>query len=224
MGWMQRWTLPVNGARVDVPVTALLLQRGGAVGRFTVQNLSAGGAILTGAHDVRRSAPLRVLLEMPSGEALSVGAHVRRRAITGGLVALAVAFRHISEASEDRIQDAMLELLDARNRAEHPAVLVVDADPEARGVLVDCLVEMGRRALSARAPLGALRVLDDPNENVDTVLVREAEPSGLALLEFVAQQYPDVRPVLLVDDPDADPQVPPGVERCGPEHLGDRLA
>src|SRR5690606_4544460 len=117
-------------ARINLGATATLLQRGGQVGRFTVQNLSAGGALLTGASDVARSAPLRVLLELPDGEALTLGARVLRRAKAGGLVALAVAFRHISAASEDRIQDALLALIDRAHRIEHPAVLVVDASPE----------------------------------------------------------------------------------------------
>jgi hypothetical protein len=211
-----------EGERVDVPVTAMLLQRGGAVGRFTVQNLSAGGAILTGAHDVRRSAPLRVVLELPSGESLSVGAHVRRRAVAGGLVALAVAFRHVNGASEDRIQDALLELLDAKNRADHPAVLVAEPEADVRADLVGRAVALGRRAIAAEAPLVALRVLDDPRENVSLVLAREG--ACAPLLELVAQQYEGVRSVLLVDDPSADPSAPRGVERCGPEHLPDLLA
>ncbi len=221
MGRIEGWASPGEPARVDVSVTAMLLQRGGAVGRFTVQNLSAGGAILTGAHDVRRSAPLRVVLELPSGESLSVGAHVRRRAITGGLVALAVAFRHVSEASADRIQDALLELLDAKNRADHPAVLIVEPSREQRSALAARVMELGRRALAVEAPLNALRVLDDARENVDAVLIRQGD--GVALLELVAQQYEGVRAIMLVDDPCADPAVPRGVERGNPEHLADLL-
>jgi len=208
--------------RINLGATATLLQRGGQVGRFTVQNLSAGGALLTGASDVARSAPLRVVLELPGGEPLTLGAHVKRRARMGNLVALAVAFRHISEASEDRIQDALLALIDRTHRAEHPAVLVVDASPDVRASLAARVFAIGRRALIAEAPLGALRILDDPDEHVDALLVREP---GLELLEHVAESYEDVRPFLLVDDPTADPKVAhPRVERCRPEHLADRLA
>src|SRR5687767_10283876 len=107
MGWMEsseRRRFP----RVDLRASAMLLQRGGAVGRFVVQNLSASGALLTGARVVRRSAPLRLLLELPGGVAVTLGARVRRRATIGDLVALAVSFRHIQESSEDRIQEALL--------------------------------------------------------------------------------------------------------------------
>jgi hypothetical protein len=207
--------------RVDLPATALLLQRGLSVGRFTVQNLSAGGALLTGCHDVVRSAPLRVLLELPSGEALTVGAHVKRHARSGDLVALAVAFRHISEASEDRIQDAILALLDRTHRESHPAVIVVEPDAGARVELRNRARSLGHRVLTTEAPLGALRVLDDPDEHVAAVIGRIAM---LELLEHVAESYDDVRPILVVDDPHADPSVAhPRVERCRPEHLRDRL-
>lgn len=219
-------------ARIDLPATAMLLQRGGQVGRFTVQNLSAGGALLTGACDVLRSAPLRVLLELPTGEAVAVGAHVRRRARTGDMVALAVAFRHISAASEDRIQDALLELLDRTHRADHPAVLVVDASPEHRADLILRIDALARRVLSAEAPLNALRILDDPDENIDALLVRDStDPErpderrpGLELLEHVAESYPGVLPLLMVENRAADPSVShPRIERCHPEDLVDRL-
>lgn len=208
--------------RVDLHATATLVQRGGQVGRFTVQNLSAGGALLTGGSDVLCSAPLRVVLELPNGEALTVGAHVRRKVRTGNLVALAVAFRHISEASEDRIQDALLALLDRAYRVEHPAVLIVEPGAEARDALWRRIDRLGRRTLLAAAPLGALRMLDDPTESVETVLARKP---CLELLEHVAENQPCVRPVLLVDDPAADPSVGhPRVERCRPEQLEQLLA
>jgi len=208
--------------RVDLHATATLVQRGGQVGRFTVQNLSAGGALLTGGSDVLRSVPIRVVLELPSGEALTLGAHVKRKVKTGNLVALAVAFRHITEASEDRIQDALLALLDRGYRVEHPAVLIVEASPEVRAELAVVVTSLGRRALVAEAPLGALRVLDDPVESVDAVLGRT---DCLELLEHVAETYERVRPLLLVDDPRADPHVAHArIERCRPAHLERLLA
>ncbi|HEY8426905.1 MAG TPA: PilZ domain-containing protein [Sandaracinaceae bacterium] len=212
--------------RFDLPATAMLVQRGGSVGRFTVQNLSAGGALLTGGHDVRASAPLRVFLELPGMEPLTLGAHVKRRVVHGNLVALAVAFRHISESSEDRIQDALLELLAAAHREEHPAVLVVDPSPDARAELAATIRALDRRVLTAEAPLGALCVLDDPDERVDAVVVRLGDENApVELLEHVAESYPRVRPILYVADRISDPPVAhPRVQRCGPEHLAEVLA
>ncbi|HJL14706.1 MAG TPA: PilZ domain-containing protein [Sandaracinaceae bacterium LLY-WYZ-13_1] len=213
--------------RVSLPTTAALLQRGDMVGRFTVQNLSAGGALLTGAKDVHRTGPLRLLLELPSGEPLAVGAHVRRRAQIGNLVALAVAFRHLSQASEDRIQDAVLEVLDGRYRTEHPAVVVVDASEAARLELASRLHEMGFRVIPCAAPLTALQRLQDPEEQVRAVVVRDAPGArpGPELLEWLAETHEAVRPILVVEDPASDPAVvDAAITRCRPEHLGTVLA
>ena len=216
-----------GSARVGLRATATLLQRGDVVGRFTVQNLSAGGALLTGAQDVLRAAPCRLLLELPSGESLAVGAHVRRRAVTGDVVALAVGFRHMSPHSEDRIQDAVLQLLDESYRRRHPAVIVVDASEAVRLSVASQLHALGCRVVPCAAPLSAMRVLEDPNENVMAMVVRDAPGAspGPELLDFVAETYDGVRPILLVEDRSSDPAVGHrGVQRCLPEHLSAVLA
>jgi len=206
--------------RVDLETTATLLERGDPVGRFTVQNLSASGALLTGAHDVQPAAPLRLLLELPDGESLAVGAHVRRRAHAGDTVALAVAFRHLEQGSEDRIQDAVLSLLDASFRSAHPAVLVVDPDPETRGALVGRLEALGRRPIACAAPLDAMRVLED-GEPIEAVVARDGSDTHPDLLSWVVENHPSVRSVLVVEDRASDPSVRNlRVVRCFPEHLG----
>ena len=208
--------------RISLPSTATLLQRGDVVGRFTVQNLSAGGALLTGARDVPRSAPLRLLLELPGGEPLAVGAHVRRRATVGNLVALAVAFRHLCQSSEDRIQDAVLEQLDTAFRADHPGVVIVDASEAARLALAEQLHALGCRVIPCAAPLTAMQLLQDPNEPIRAVVVRDSPGArpGPELLEWIAETYEEVRPILLVEDPASDPAVAHhGVHRCRAEHL-----
>ncbi|MCC6875681.1 MAG: PilZ domain-containing protein, partial [Sandaracinaceae bacterium] len=194
--------------RFDLGVTARLFQRGAALGRFAVQNLSAGGALLTGAHEVRRSAPLRLVLEMPDGSMLTVGGHVTRSARNESLVALAIAFRHLDAGSEDRIQDAILQRLDHGFRATHPAVLVVDREHERRERLAQRARASGRRVSTSEAPLGALSILDDPGEHVDTLVVPlSMRERGAELLALVAESYPAVHPVRVVDE-DGDPGAP----------------
>ncbi|MBX3269110.1 MAG: PilZ domain-containing protein [Sandaracinaceae bacterium] len=208
---------------VDLSATATLLQRGEAVGRFTVQNLSAGGALLTGGHDVARAAPLRLLLELPGGETLAVGAHVRRRARAGDTVALAVAFRHLDPGSEDRIQDAVVRLLDDHRRAEHPPVVVLDTDETVRLELMAHVAALGRRPVPCAAPLDAIRVLES-DERVEAVVAREGG-GGLELLAWVADNHPESKAILLVEDRASDPAVGHlRVVRCFPEHLSSVLA
>lgn len=210
---------------VNLRGMATLVQGGDIVGRFTVQNLSAGGALLTGAHDVGHAAPLRLLLELPNGEPLSVGAHVVRRAWLGNLIALAVGFDRLSPKTEDRIQDALVDFLDQRYRAEHPAVLVVDPDEDARLLTVARLAAIGRRSIPCAAPLDAMRLLDAGREPVDAVLVRDGVGTNPELLAWVVENHPGVRPILLVEDRNSDPSAPRlEVARCFPEHLGQVLA
>lgn len=210
--------------RIELRATATLVQRGEAVGRFTVQNLSAGGALLTGTHDVLRAAPLRLLLELPSGDTLAVGAHVRRKASADGMVALAVVFRHLSPGSEDRIQDAVVALLDDRYRSEHPAVLVVDADEAVRLGIMARVGALGRRSIPCAAPLDAMRVLAS-GETVEAVVARDGGESSPELLAWVAENHPELRPILLVEDRSSDPFVTHlTISRCFPEQLGAALA
>lgn len=207
----------------DLGATALLFQRGASVGRFTVQNLAAGGALLTGAHEVRRSAPLRMVVEMPGGVSFTVGGHVTRQARTGNLVALRVAFRHLDVASEDRIQEAIMEDLALRDRLSHPAVLIMELARSEREALEARVRACGRRVRSASTPLAALQILDDPKEHIDTLLARDSQ-RALELLAMVASSYAGVRPVLYVDDPRADPALPAArVQRCAPAQLAAML-
>jgi len=168
---------------------------------------------------VRPAAPLRLLLELPDGEPLAVGARVRRRAQAGDTVALAVAFRHLDQGSEDRIQDAVLSLLDASFRRAHPAVLVVDPEPGARRELVRRVDALGRRGIPCAAPLDAMRILED-GDRVEAVLARDGVDTHPDLLAWVAENHPSVRSVLLVEDRASDPSVQNlRVARCFPELL-----
>ncbi len=209
--------------RVDLSITATLMSRDRPVGRYTVQNLSAAGALLTGAHRVDPDEPCWLLLDLPD-RPISVGARVRRQVDTGAVVAIAVELVHVSEASEDLIQDAVLGLLDSRFRREHPAVLVVDPDASRREVLRQSLQRGGRRAIECEAPLSAMQALSDPHEHIYAVVMRDGPGAHPELLQWVAETRSDVRPILVIEDRKSDPAVSHhGVRRCFPEHLDEHL-
>lgn len=212
-----------NRPRVDLAITATLMCRDEPVGRYTVQNLSAAGALLTGQQAVDEDAPLRVLLDLPSP--LATDAVVKRQVQADALVALAVQFQHDSDEAEDQIQDAVLAMLDERFRAEHPAVLVVDRDEDVRKTLSSTLESRGRRAIACEAPLNAMQVLNDPRERVHAVVMRDGPDAYPELLQWVAETQSNVRPILLVEDRRSDPAVAhAGVRRCFPEHLDEHLS
>lgn len=89
-----------------------------------------------------------------------------------------------------------------RGRAQR-AVLIISDRTDLRRRLARQIEDLGRSVRTAAAPLDALRWLEDPNEDVGSVIVAQSlgRPGALALLDFFAEEYPRLRRVLLVDGP-----------------------
>lgn len=87
------------------------------------------------------------------------------------------------------------------------AVLIISDRTDLRRRLARQLEALGRSVRTAAAPLDALRWLEDPNDDVGSVIVAQslAHPGALALLDFFAEEYPQLRRVLLADGPLAEP-------------------
>ena len=190
----------VRSAAADVPLTAVVFMRDVAVGRFIVQNLSAGGALLTGRRDVPLDERVRVMLPLPGRDPLVVDGRVARRADAGNeIVALAVQFRHKSPRTEDEIHEALASELLRISRVEQRSALVVQDSPELCGRLQRDLEQMGYQVHLARTPLDVVRVLEDPQIGVDVAFVdvSAGEVDGLALLRFLRDEHPGVRRVLV---------------------------
>lgn len=182
---------------------------------------------MTGARGVDTNGPLRVTLHLPDGTRVTVHGQLLRQAHAQGVVALALAFKHPNQETEDRIHDAMLTVLLAEHRAANPAVLIVEPHGPRRAELAQKVAELGRRALPCAKPLHARALLDDPSERVDALLIRECngECERHALLCHVAEHRRDIRPILLIEDPEDDPIAPhSAVSRCAPSHLPSMLS
>jgi len=189
-----------RAATDQLPLTAVLFRRDAALGRFTVQNLSAGGALLTGRRDVAVDERVRVLLPLPGRAPLVVDGKIARRATAGSdLVVLAVQFRHRSPSSEDAIQEALVRELSRRAELETPSVLVVQDSAELSERLRSDLASLGRRVHVATTPLDAIRWLEDPVERVDVAFVdvSAGDVDGLGLMRFLHEEHPTVRRVLV---------------------------
>ncbi len=105
--------------RVDVPATAIVVRSGADAGRFTVQNLSPSGALLTGGSDIDEGDSLLVRLEIHGREPFVVSARVVRRVTAGpSLSVLAVEFRHKRPETEDAIQEAVLGVLEEEVKSQ----------------------------------------------------------------------------------------------------------
>ena len=108
--------------RVDLEGRAVLFQRGDHVGQYALENLSAGGAWITGERSIRPGHLVHLLIDLaPSSETLSLTGSVRRargqsngRASAAGM---AIAFPALSADQEDAIHDALLRALVHREAA-----------------------------------------------------------------------------------------------------------
>jgi len=186
--------------RVSVPTTAVLFQGEAAVGRYVVQNVSAGGALLTGRRTVGPQADVRLLLPLVGDEPMVLGARIKRRAqALNGLVAVAVAFEHESALSETAFREAVLHAGPRSDPEKRPVALVVTDKTNARETLQKALTGLGRQPVVAATPLDAVRVLEDPRLHVDAAFVdvNAAEASGLEILSFIHDEHPRVRRILL---------------------------
>ena len=184
--------------RADVPATAFVADADNASGPYLVENLSAGGALLSGGPRFPTGAPVQVLLRLPERAALSVDGVVARRAKGD---AFAVSFIHQDDEVKDAIHEIVLRYLE-RNRPENKRVLVVEKD-DLRGE------RFGRQlqALSldyvlTRSIFDAMSCLDDPHASFEAAIVNfevGADHDGIELLVYLAKEHPAVRRILYSD-------------------------
>jgi len=101
---------------VDLDGRALLFQRGDRVGQYTLENISAGGAMVSGDRDLRPGHLVHLLIDLAAGEeTMSLTGSVRRVRDKNNGVALAIAFPILSPDEEDAIHDAVLRALVRRD-------------------------------------------------------------------------------------------------------------
>jgi hypothetical protein len=116
MGHAKRQAERRSKHRVDLDGRAVLFQRGDHLGQYVLENLSAGGAWITGDRSVRPGHLVHLLIDLaPRSETLSLTGSVRRtRAESNGgssTTGMAIAFPALSADQEDAIHDAVLRAL-----------------------------------------------------------------------------------------------------------------
>lgn len=184
--------------------TLVFLADGRALGPFQVDNLSSAGALLTGACPL--AVGTSVTLELGHERIPKVeGKVVRTEHRLPGRFSFAVAFLRVPTEVEDMIHEVVLESLEASRARGGPAVLVIASVPEDRLALKRELEALGHRVVCAGTPLDALRWLQDPHLQVEIAMVdvRVGKGSGLDLLAFLAEDFPEVRRVVMALESDA---------------------
>ena len=107
--------------RVDLDGRAVLFQRGDHVGQYTLENISAGGAMVSGDRDLRPGHLVHLLIDLETGEdTMSLTGSVRRVRDKNNGVGLAIAFPVLSADQEDTIHNAVFA--SRRNSARNTAL------------------------------------------------------------------------------------------------------
>ena len=120
-------------SRLEVPATAYVWLEGYELGPYAVDNLSPGGALLTGEISPATGDVIQVLLVLPSQPALELDARVvRRERLPGEGARLAVRFEHWSASTEDALREALFGATsvapDEERRSLPPFFDVTDPD------------------------------------------------------------------------------------------------
>lgn len=187
--------------RARVAATASLLRERGATGTYPIENLCAGGALLSGVRSpLEPGERLRVVLRIPRNSAFFINAHVVRQEQTAageGLVAL--AFYDVPAWIEDALQEEVVRALEREEHDRTPTVLVVDDSAEIRTALGRQLGALGYRSLLAAAPLDVIRLLHGTSVAPVAALVDLflGPADGLDVIAFLADEFPGVRRVLM---------------------------
>lgn len=186
--------------RIEVVASAAVLTVNGYAGSFLVDDLSAGGALLIGDPRLEIGEEVRLLLHLPGKKPISLSGEVIRCHPSESQEHLfAIAFRKVSPAVEDVLQQYVRAAL---GRLEDPSrkwILVFDDSPEVCHALERDLRRLGRRALSALTSEEATILLAEQAPLVETALVdlRLGNADGLEFLGWLAERHPQIHRVLM---------------------------
>ena len=88
--------------------TEAVVKTTGGLFHYDVSNLSASGALLTGAPPLREGERVEVILRLPLYPEVRVQANVLRCERVGTVAEIALTFVHVDDRTEDHIQSALL--------------------------------------------------------------------------------------------------------------------
>jgi CheY-like chemotaxis protein len=188
-------------ARARVAATATVWVRGLCKGSYIVENLSWGGAFLSGGPAIREGEEVKVVIELAKGP-VEVRGRVLRSEAQARDASLAVRFdepsRRAREAIGAAVADALERVAEDSSVRPEPTVLVVDDSLLVREALARDLRCFGWEAACFSTPLDALTFLDRPEAQIRIALIDHAgPPNARDLLSFLADEKPAIRRVLM---------------------------
>lgn len=174
--------------RVDLEGRAVLFQRGDPVGRYTLENISAGGAMISGERDLRPGHLVHVLIDLAAGEeTMSLTGSVRRVHHENGGIGLAIAFPALSADQEDAIHDAVLRALLRRDaKAERLPVLVFEPRRRVREEIESEIRSFGLPVAGVGSLADAVRELEGEETEYAALVIHSVthDPASMEVIEF----------------------------------------
>ena len=182
---------------------ALVVGDSGVTSHCLVEDLSAGGALVSGGPTLNIGEAVRLLLQLPGRGPFSLDGKVVRQLNDSRWqreVAFGIAFSNRPPSAVES-REATVAVLDQGQGLADPVVLVVDDNTRTCYTLVQDLQRVGRKAIAVTTPLDAIEWLLDGGSQIDTAMVDIVlgHSNGCDLLTFLADEYPDVRRVLMSD-------------------------
>jgi len=192
--------------RVDLDGRAVLFQRGHHVGQYTLENISAGGALVSGERDLRPGHLVHLLIDFATGEeTMSLTGSVRRVRDQDNGVGLAIAFPVLSPDQEDAIHDAVLRALLRRDRAiSHLPLLVFEPRRRVREEIESEIRSFGLPVFSVGSLSEAVRELEDEEKEYAGLVIHSVthDPQSMDVIEFFSDSE-DLRTIIL-PEPDGN--------------------
>ena len=186
--------------RVDLDGRAVLFQRGDHVGQYTLENISAGGAMVSGDRDLRPGHLVHLLIDLERGEeTMSLTGSVRRVRDHNDGVGLAIAFPVLSADQEDAIHNAVLRALLRRNaEAARLPLLVFEPRRRVREEIESEIRSFGLPVSSVDSLADAVRELENEETEYAGLVIHSVthDPRSMEVVEFFTRSE-DLRTVIL---------------------------
>jgi CheY-like chemotaxis protein len=180
--------------RAKVPAAVQLIVEQRLVGNYAVENLSAGGALLSGGPPVPLGTVGEVVVHLGARRRLFLLARIIRSG-----EAIAVAFQDLPSNTEDLLQNLVLTELEEQRKRTPPSALIVDDSEMILQALERQLAALGHVAAAATTPLEAVQHLLDHEHSIRVAIVDLSLgcSDGLEFLAYLAEEHPAVRRVLM---------------------------
>lgn len=192
--------------RVDLDGRAILFQRGDRVGQYTLENISAGGAMVSGDRNLRPGHLVHLLIDLDTGgETMSLTGSVRRSRDASNGVALAISFPIMSADQEDAIHNAVLRALVRREAiAVQLPLLVFEPRRRVREEIESEIRSFGFSVLGVDSLGDAVRELEGDETEYAGLIIRSAthDARSMEVVEFLTRSE-DLRTIIL-PEPDGE--------------------